>query len=183
MKVIFLHGNGGGSVRDNWFPWLKAELEKLEIEVMSRDFPDSQLARQENWLPFLKNELKADENSILVGHSSGAVASMRFAEKNKIYGSILVGACYTDLGDETEKKSGYFDNPWDWEAIKSNQNWIIQFASTDDPYIPIKEARHVHEMLATEYYEMDNQRHFGDDIPKSEFPELLAALKRKLDTK
>lgn len=180
MKVIFLHGNGGGSVKDNWFPWLKSELEKLNVEVVAKDFPDPQTAKESNWLPFLKDELRADEESVLVGHSSGAVASMRFAENNKILGSVLVGACYTDLGDENEKLSGYYNRPWEWEKIKQNQNWIIQFASTDDPYIPIEEARHIHEMLGTEYYEMDNQRHFGDEVEKPEFPELLEVVKRKI---
>jgi len=68
---------------------------------------------------------------------------MRFAETNKILGSILVGACYTDLGDEGEKASGYYSRPWEWDAIKGNQRWIVQFASIDDPYIPIKEARYI----------------------------------------
>jgi len=36
------------------------------------------------WLPFLKDELKADEYSILIGHSSGSIAALRFAEENNI---------------------------------------------------------------------------------------------------
>lgn len=80
LKIILLHGNGGSTVKDNWFPYAKLEPEKLGLEVISRTFPDNKLARQEYWLPFLKDELKADENTILIGHSSGAVATMRFLE-------------------------------------------------------------------------------------------------------
>ena len=126
-------------------------------------------------MPFIK-ELGADENTILVGHSSGAVAAMRYAEKNKILGSILVGVCYTDLGEESERVSGYFDHPWDWGSIKNNQKWIVQFASTDDPYIPIEEARYVHEHLQTDYREHTDRGHFMD----LEFPELITAIKEKL---
>ncbi len=180
IKIIFLHGNGNSTPHDNWFPYVKEALEKEGFTVVARQFPDAQLARASSWLPFLKNELLADENSILVGHSSGALASMRFAEQNKILGSVLVGAMHTDLGIESERLSGYFDTPWKWDAIKKNQQWIIQFASTDDPWIPIEEPRFVHQKLGSEYYEFTNQGHFGGDYYKQTFPELVNALKGKL---
>lgn len=180
VKVIFIPGNGGGSPQDNWFPYLKRELEKLKVKVIASEFPDNQLARECFWLPFLKNDLKADDYSILVGHSSGAIAAMRLAEKNKILGSVLIGSYHTDLGWLTEKQSGYFDRPWDWEAIKRNQKWIIQFASPNDPWIPIEEARFVQSKLNTEYYEIEEGGHFGGDYKKTDFPELLEAIKTKL---
>ena len=70
MKVIFIPGNGGGSPKDNWFPYLKEELEKLGVNVVASEFPDNDLARESYWIPFLKDNLQADEHSILVGHSS-----------------------------------------------------------------------------------------------------------------
>jgi predicted alpha/beta hydrolase family esterase len=180
MKVIFIPGNGGGSPNDNWFPYLKEKLEVLKVKVIASEFPDSYLARESYWIPFLKNDLKADETSILIGHSSGAIAAMRFAEANKLLGSILVGGYHTDLGIPTEKQSGYFDRPWDWNSIAQNQKWIIQFASQDDPWIPIEEARFVHKKLNTEYHEFSDQGHFGGDYKKMEFPELFEALKTKI---
>ncbi len=180
MKAILIPGNGGGSPQDNWFPYLETELPKLGIEVINKQFPDPELARKEYWLPFIK-KLGADKDTILIGHSSGAVASMHYAEDNKILGSVLVGTCYTDLGIETEKQSHYYDSPWKWENIKKNQKWIILFASTDDPFIPIKEARYVHKKLDTDYYEYINQGHFGHSLmPKKEFPELVEAIKRHI---
>lgn len=183
IKIIFIHGNGGGTARDNWFPYLQKEFKAFGLKVIAQDFPDNDLAREKFWLPFLKDKLKADKNTILIGHSSGAVAAMRFAEKNKILGSILVGAEYTDMGDKKEKASGYYSRPWDWEAIKKNQQWIVEFASTDDPWIPIEEARHIHKMLDTEYYEYIDQGHFGGDRIKTEFPEILTIIKKKLNIK
>lgn len=139
-KVIFLPGNGGGTPKDNWFPYVKKELSSLGMEIIDKDFPDNDIARAKYWLPFIK-ELGADEQTILIGHSTGVIAAMRLAENNKIFGSVLVAGYHTDLNDEKEKKSGYFDKPWNWEAIKNNQKWIIQFNSSDDPWIPIDEAR------------------------------------------
>jgi|SRR3989344_558038 len=180
IKVIFIHGNGGGTAKDNWFPYLKRELEKIGIKVIAKNFPDPVLARAKYWLPFLK-KLGADENTVLIGHSSGAIAALRFAENNKILGSVLVGGYYTDLGDEGEKKSGYFDESWNWEKIKNNQKWIIQFNSQDDPWIPIAEARYINKMLNTEYHEYEKEGHFGADKYYPEFPKLVEVLKAKLE--
>ena len=180
IKVIFIHGNGGSSPDDHWFPYLKTELEKLGLQVIAQQFPDSIKARSFYWLPFLKDVLNADENSIIVGHSSGALCAMRFAQSNKILGSVLIAAMHTDLGIQSERLSGYFDTPWDWQKIKDNQQWIIQFASTDDPWIPICEPRFVHQKLNSQYHEYTNQGHFGDDRNKKEFPELLAAIIKKV---
>jgi predicted alpha/beta hydrolase family esterase len=178
IQAIFLPGNGGGTPKDNWFPYLNKELSKLGMKVIAKDFPDTTLARAKYWLPFIK-ALGADEQTILIGHSTGAIAAMRYAEKNKILGSVLVGGYYTDLNVKEEKESGYFDTPWDWEAIRTNQKWIIQFNSVDDPWIPITEARFLNKKLKTEYFEFTDAGHFGGDYEKKSFPELLEALKNK----
>src|SRR3989338_5614038 len=141
-KVIIIPGNGGSTPQDNWFPYLQRELEAADITVVNQQFPDQELARAKYWLPFLES-LGADEQTILVGHSSGAIAAMRFAETHQILGSVLVGAYHTDLGLENERQSGYFDTAWDWPAIKRNQDWIVVFALVDDPYIPIDEPRYL----------------------------------------
>jgi predicted alpha/beta hydrolase family esterase len=176
IKAIFVPGNGGDNYKDRWRPYLKEELEKLGISTVNVDFPDPVLASMKAWLSFLK-ELGADENTILIGHSSGAEASMRYAENNKLLGTVLISACHTDLGLQNEIEAGYYDEPWQWDIIKNNQKWIVQLHSTDDPFINIEEARFVHEKLGSEYYEFNDRGHFAD---KKEFPEVVEAIKRKL---
>ncbi|MCX6987920.1 MAG: alpha/beta hydrolase, partial [Chlamydiae bacterium] len=91
IRAILIHGNGNSKPTDNWLPYLKRELEKIGIKVEAPQFPDTELARSSYWLPFLE-KLKADENTIIVGHSSGAIAAMRYAETHRILGSALIGA-------------------------------------------------------------------------------------------
>lgn len=124
------------------------------------------------WIPFLRDELKADGNTILIGHSSEAIATMRFAEQWPLLGSMLVAAYDTDLGMEQEKQSGYFDNPWDWKKIKDNQQWITLFASQDDPWIPSEQPRYIHQQLNCVYHEYKGQGHFGGAYCKPTFSEL-----------
>jgi hypothetical protein len=179
IKAILIPGNGDSSPQDNWLPYVKTELEKIGVTVLAPQFPDTPICREKYWIPFLK-KLGADESTILIGHSTGAIAAMRLAENTKILGSVLVGAYVSDLGMETEKASGYFDRPWNWDAIKQNQTFIIQFASIDDPWIPIKEARAVHKNLNTEYYEFTDKGHFIDRCYNPTFPELVEAVSSRI---
>jgi len=183
-RVILLHGNGNSSGSDNWQPYIKQELEKLGVTCLSPDLPDNVAARMSHWFPYFEETLNIGKDDIVVGHSSGALAIMKYAENHEVGGSVLVGTYYTDLGYEDEKASGYFDTPWNWEAIKKNQPWTAIFASEDDPYIPIEEPRFIRDQLNSEYYELKNEGHFGGETnPKLEFPELLELLINKLGIK
>lgn len=176
VKVVIIHGNGGSTADDHWTPWLKAELEKKGITVITPTMPDNVQAKASVWLPYMHDKLQCDENTVVIGHSSGAVAAMRYAEQHKLLGTILVGTCYTDLGWESERISGYYDTPWQWDVMQKNQQWIMLFASQDDPYIPIQEAQHIQKNLDVEYYEFTDQGHFQDKTIPLLLPALLAKL-------
>lgn len=181
-RVILLHGNGGSRGTDNWFPYIKSELTKLGVTCIAPDLPDPVLARASYWLPYFKNKLNIGADDIVIGHSSGALSILKYAEMNKIGASVLVGTYYTDLGYEDEMTSGYFDTPWNWKQIKDNQEWTAIFASTDDPYIPIDEPLFIKNQLDSTYFGYTNKGHFGGhNHPMLEFPELLGFLKTKLN--
>jgi predicted alpha/beta hydrolase family esterase len=174
-RIIYIHGNGSSHWSFAWAKWLKSELDELGYETFFETFPDSIIAREEHWLPFLKEHVKAGENDVIVGWSTGAVAAMRYAEENKIKGSVLVAPSYTDLGDEMEIQSGYFDRPWDWQKIKSNQEHILLVHGDNDPYIPRSEFDYIATQLVPERLIISDNHHF---IERNEFPELLDYLKR-----
>jgi predicted alpha/beta hydrolase family esterase len=174
-KVIIIPGNGGCSPADSWYPWVERELSALGLDVINRQFPDAVKARAQFWLPFL-GELGADANTILIGHSSGAVAAMRCAETHALLGSVLVGVCHTDLGDSFEAQSGYYAAPWLWQKIRDNQQFVAIYNSTDDPHIPIAEARHVAAQLKASYFEFTDRGHFLD--PR--LPEVVEFVRRRV---
>ena len=80
--------------------------------------PDFEIASEHIWLPFIIDKLEANDKTVIVGHSSGAIAAMRMLETHKLAGVILVCAYYSDLNDDLERASGYFNKPWQWENIK-----------------------------------------------------------------
>ncbi len=179
-RFVLIHGNGGGKGTDNWLPYLQANLKQRGFDCLAPNMPDPVAAKASVWLPFMKQELKLGPNDVVVGHSSGAVAALRYAELNKLAGVVVVGGYYTDLGYDDEKTSGYFDEPWLWAQIKTNLGWSAVFAAEDDPYIDIKEPRYIASQLDSELIELPGQGHFGYDYDKPEFPELLQYLEQKL---
>lgn len=169
LRIIFIPGNmGGNPTKDRWFPFLKTAFEALGYTVIAKPFPDSVLARESRWVPFIES-LGADANTILIAHSSGTLAAMRYAQKHEILGSVLVAAYHTHFWNPIEMLSGYFAKPWDFQAIKKNQKFIIQFASKNDGVIPVRESRQVHEFIGGDYTEFPDRNHF----PQKEFPEIV----------
>ncbi|XP_076437260.1 serine hydrolase RBBP9-like isoform X2 [Babylonia areolata] len=172
-KIVIAPGNGASEVkRCNWYGWLEKKLTSAGVTCILRNFPDPIKARESVWLPFMEKELLCDSDTIIVGHSSGAEAAMRYAETHKVKGIVLVSACVTDLGEESERISGYYNRPWQWGAMKDNAQFTAQFGSTDDPFIPWEEQQQVAEGLKTELFKFDDRGHFMN----STFPELLSYL-------
>eukprot|EP00943_MAST-04B_sp_MAST-4B-sp1_P008100 g8100.t1 len=150
----------------------------LYYEIVCSNWPDAYDAKESIWIPHIKDTIGVDENSVVVGHSSGALCAMRLLETQKLKGVVLVSAAHTDLGSEHERLSGYFDRPWEFEKIKNKSEFIIQFHSTDDHLIPVQEARYVAEQLKGDthiYHELEGKSHFFEP-----FDELIDVLKEKL---
>lgn len=71
---------------------------------------------------------------------------------------------------------GYFSRPWQWEKIKANCTHIVQFGSTDDPFLPWKEQQEVADKLGAKLYKFTDRGHFQN----TEFHELISVVKSML---
>jgi predicted alpha/beta hydrolase family esterase len=169
-RIIYIHGNGTTHWSFAWAPWLKAELEKAGYETFFETMPDSVIARGKYWLPFLEEHVKAGEDDIIVGWSSGATAAMRYAEKHKLRGSVLICPSASDLGIDLEKQSGYFATPWDWPAIKANQEHIAIVHSDNDPFIPQEQFELIKKELEPDDIFLPGAGHF---MEQETFPEVF----------
>ena len=120
---------------------------------------------------------------ILVGHSSGAQAALRYAELYTTRGIVLVSATYSDLGDAGERASGYYPqghgenetNPYKFHDMKKNCKKWIQLHSDDDPFIPLYEAEKIRDGLkevgtvggySFEYKMLPGRSHFFEFAPE-----------------
>lgn len=175
-RLVIVPGNGAGNMEHcNWYGWLKKRINEMsDMSCVLKNMPDPVTARESIWLPFMEKDLKCAEDTVIIGHSSGAAAAMRYAETHTVFGLILVGAYTSDLGDENERESGYFSRPWEWEKIRSNVKYILQFGSTDDPFLPWEEQQEVADGLKTDLHKYTDRGHFQNTT----FPELINALEQ-----
>jgi pimeloyl-ACP methyl ester carboxylesterase len=195
--VIICPGNGCTNIRQsNWYGYLYEELTQRDIPCICDNFPDPIRARRDRWIPFIRSLAEKQQqqqstpaignehdNIILVGHSSGAQAALRYAELYKVRACILVSATYSDLGDAHERASDYYpqppsgsngeeeSNPYQFEAMTANCPIWHQFHSDDDPFIPLHEAERVRDSLGLSkkdntYHMLPGRSHFFDFSPE-----------------
>ena len=189
--VIICPGNGCTNIKNsNWYGKFHEDLKGAGIQSVCENFPDPNRARREKWLPFIRS--KAEEaspsnpsNVILVGHSSGAQAALRYAEEYPIMVAVLVSATYSDLGDSGERASGYYPqknkngdvtNPYKFDEMKKNCPRWYQFHSDDDPFIPLREAEQIRDGLGLTdtYFMLPGRSHFFEGFP--ELIEIVSSL-------
>ena len=84
MKNVFIFHGTEGYPEENWFPWLKQELEKLDYQVYVPHFPSPPKipAKISEWFDVLKEyEKYINKDTILIGHSLGGIFNLRLLEK------------------------------------------------------------------------------------------------------
>ena len=175
--VIICPGNGCYDIRSsNWYGELFNELSNKGISCVCENFPDPLHARRELWVPHMRSLAeqhgKPSSNVVLVGHSSGAQAALRYAELYPLHACVLVSATYSDLGIAHERASGYYPqrsqesdeeiNPYDFTRMKMNCRQWHQFHSDDDPFIPVYEAQKIRNGLGLtdNFYLLSGRSHF-----------------------
>ncbi|KAF8928219.1 retinoblastoma-binding protein 9 [Dissophora ornata] len=188
-RIILIPGNGNDNVETSmWYPSVVNTLADAKDRRTGqllfpgggvlRTFPDPYDAHEEIWIKFMEDDMEIGEEDVVIGHSSGAAAIMRYIETRKVRGVVLVSAYSTDLGDASERESGYFNRPWNWDAISANASWITQFSSPSDKLVPIDEQRFVASKIAgVNHIELPGRGHF---IRDREFPELVANVIHKM---
>lgn len=188
-NALILHGTSGNS-KAHWFPWLKDELERVGYTVWVPDLPgaDTPNIRTYNNFIFSNKEFIFNEETIIIGHSSGAVEILgllqNLPDNIKVNSVYLVGSFMDNLG--REDLSGLFEEPFDFDLVKTKADKFIFFHSDDDPYCPLEHAEYLTEQTGGELIMMRGQQHFSISTAGEkykQFPELLEKIKTILSAK
>jgi uncharacterized protein len=176
-NAIILHGTDN-TPEGNWFRWLEKELQGLGYDVWLPQLPDAVLpdASKYNQL-LLNNGFNFNEETLMIGHSSGAVSILNLLQELpagiKIKAAFLVGAFKGPL--DKAARSKLFPKPFDFEKIKSHCGKFVFIHSDNDPYCPLSDAEFLAEKLDGELIVEKGQGHFNlEASPKyNQFPLLL----------
>ncbi len=180
-NVLIVHGIFGSS-KENWFPWLKRELEKLGHSVLVPDFPSPDKPRLKKWLAKLE-EFPGflDGNSIVVGHSLGVTFLLSVLEKQKAKAAFFVAGFAQSPGNafDTEMKT-FTEREFDWSSIRKNCGSFHIFHSDNDPYVPLEKAELIAENLGTSVIVVKGAGHFNAEAGYTEFGLLLEGIKKEI---
>jgi len=133
-NYVLLHGFDGNS-DGIFFPWLKKELEKRGLKYQCPNLPNPQKPTEDEQVKFVLENCQFDQNTILFGHSLGAVVAMKVLEKLpiKIAGLVLAG-CFTnpDFKDRPRPFHKTFSWEFDFKKIRNNCGSIIILSDPND---------------------------------------------------
>lgn len=134
-NVLILHGFESNS-QEHWFLNVKKELEKKGYKVHVPNMPNSLHPKQIEWVDII-NKFKPDEKWILVGHSLGGTAILRYLETTKkpIGKAVFIATPLTFVG--LDKIKDFFKTDFTWQNIKSNLQQSTILVSKDDKHTVI----------------------------------------------
>lgn len=126
--------------------------------------PETDAPKLSLWLPELRRVIGApDDETFLIGHSSGCATIMRYLELlpegERIGGVVLVAGFTDDLG--FGELSNFFETPLDFEAMKKHCPKFVTIHSDDDPYVPLRHSEILKEKLDAKAIIKHNAKHFS----------------------
>lgn len=172
-----MHGKDT-SPEEKWYPWFKDAVKKAGCEFETPVLPNAADPVMNEWLRELA-ECNPDKDTILVGHSRGGVAVMRYLEQmsdgDKVKAVVLVATnsgVLNDMAIPSESNYGFYtEEGYDFEKIKTHCDNFYVMHSTDDKWVPYTAGVQNAKGLDVELLSFANRGHFGKGV--DEIPELL----------
>lgn len=189
-KKVFIIHCWGGNPKQDWYPWLKAELEKNGFKVKIPEMPNTDIPKINSWVNFLKKQVgKLDEDTYFIGHSIGCQTILRYLETLdediKIGGVILVAGWLNLNIDSLEEGAPEIAEPWlntpiDFNKVIGHTDRFVYVYSNNDPYVPISDSELFKEKLGAKVIMEKNRFHFGGgyDSKTKELPVVVKELLR-----
>jgi predicted alpha/beta hydrolase family esterase len=179
-NVYIIHGFGSCAEK-GWRSWLRDELVSRGYRVVMPDMPNPEFPMMWEWLAKLHETIiDPDENTILVGHSLGAQAILRFAETLTV--GVKIGKLITVAGfiqdanvDEGMKDllGHWIENPVDPGKVKANVGEIVSFFSDNDKLIPLESEVIMREKFGARTIIEHNMYHYNNSCGIMQVPKVL----------
>jgi len=172
-QTLLLHG-WFQKPTENWFPWLRQELEKSGYTVSVPDLPTMQTnsPRLDKLLKVIDKTTTIDRQTTIIGHSLGCLIGLRLAEKFCFNKLILVAGW--DFNDLTFEHRFFWKIPINHKKIISNVKNIVVIHSDNDPYITAFQAEEMSKRLkAVKFVLVKGAGHFGKDDHYTQLPQIL----------
>jgi predicted alpha/beta hydrolase family esterase len=186
MKRVFIVHGYTGYPDKNWFPWLKAELEKLGMEVMVPTMPNTNAPQLNEWLTHLqKTIVNPDNETYLVGHSLGCPTILRYLESledDQMIGGALLVAGFAEPLPHLPELNSFTEGTWNNESVKAHTKKITTINSDDDEAVPFFNGEHVRDRFNAELITVHNMGHINEKAGIKEVPFVLNKLEEMMNS-
>ncbi|WP_324673370.1 RBBP9/YdeN family alpha/beta hydrolase [Hymenobacter sp. GOD-10R] len=152
-KQIYVVPRWGGSPTDDWYPWLKQELEaassddQFDYQVHLLDMPSWDIPVIERAVSYLNEVLPAEklnQDVFLIGHSVSCLAILHYlaqaseqhASTPPQIGGVVCVAGWFSVDSPWQEVLNWMYAPIDFEAARRliPQDKLVVLLSDDDPY-------------------------------------------------
>jgi len=176
-KKVFIVHSWEAHPGDEWYPWMKKELEKKGFHVEVPQMPNTDEPEINAWVSFLKEKVgKPDSETFFVGHSIGCQAIMRYLESLplgvKVGGVVFVAGWFHLTGLETEEEKETA-KPWletkiDFAKVNKHTKNFVAIFSDDDVFVPVSDIKIFKEKLNAKTIIKHKMGHFriADNVDK-----------------
>ena len=174
-KALFLQ-SWYSQITDNWYGWLKTELEKKGYQTYFPDLPEirKDVPDMQQMLGQIEALNCIDSDTTVIAHSLGCLLAMRLAEKHQFQKMILVSGW--DFDDLTEGHVLFWKNKIDHAAIKQNVQERYVIHSDTDPYFTADTAQCMSKRLGAECIIIPSGGHLTAKTGFTTLPQLLPLL-------
>ncbi|MCA9301289.1 alpha/beta hydrolase [Candidatus Saccharibacteria bacterium] len=180
-NALILHGTSANP-HANWFDWLRDELEASGYNVWVPQLPNADHPDMQTYREFIfSSDFNFNEETLIIGHSSGAVATLSLLEAlqqdKKIDTAVMVGVYRPENHSYSSKE------PIDVNKVKGKAKRMVFVHSDNDPYCPLEGAEYFAKTLNAELVVIPNNDHFSYELnPKhSKLPELIDILTGEIE--
>lgn len=171
-EVYITHGYTANGDK-HWFVWLEKALAKRGVKCHRLTMPDSCHPTPEAWLAHHQANVSLNENTILIGHSLGCIATLNFlaTAQQKIKGAIFVSGFFEKLPNlpELDAFANFYAN---LPAYSLEKSYVL--AAENDNIVNAVFSQHLAQHLGAEFLLKPTGGHFLDREGVTELPEVLA---------
>ena len=152
FNFVFLHAYKASS-KDDFWPWLKNQIEQRGGRVFAPDLPNPSEPDIEEQVKFVMEKHDFNSKTIVVTHSLGGVLAMKLLPKlnQKIHKLIMVAPpLRTEFLDGKKRPPLEKATDWvfDFENIRKNADSIVVLRDTKDHIVPPNHPQEIAEKLS-----------------------------------
>jgi predicted alpha/beta hydrolase family esterase len=157
--ILILHG-WESNPREHWYKSAKEKFEKMGYTVYTPELPGAYFPKLAQWIEIIAS-FHPNENWILIGHSLGGVACLKYLENcdTKVGQTIILASPFdtVNLG----AINNFFEADFNFKKIRENCAKFDAIYEDNDPAVPLNHGQKFAEKLNCKLTIVKGYTHLG----------------------